>query len=119
VSIYPPISTPGMATLGRQLGIDPAILMRSATEVPGRLARPPFHAVPIRPGITVTCEGVAIDTRARVLDTAGQPMPGLFAAGMAVAPSILGTGYLAGMGMTMGAVTGRLAGEEAARHVGH
>ena len=33
--------------------------------------------------------------------------------GMIIAPNILGTGYLAGCGMTIGAVFGRIAGEEA------
>ena len=47
----------------------------------------------------------------------GAPCAGLFAAGMIMAPNVLGTGYLAGCGMTIGAVFGRIAGEEAARHV--
>ena len=34
-----------------------------------------------------------------------------------MAPNVLGTGYVAGGGMTIGAVFGRIAGEEAARHV--
>jgi tricarballylate dehydrogenase len=36
---------------------------------------------------------------------------------MAMAPNVLGTGYLAGAGLTIGAVFGRIAGAAAARHV--
>ena len=47
---------------------------------------------------------------------AGQPLPGFFAAGEAMAGNILGRGYLAGFGMTIGSVFGRIAGREAAKH---
>jgi tricarballylate dehydrogenase len=57
-----------------------------------------------------------VDERARVLSDAGQPLPGVFAAGEAMAGNILGRGYLAGFGMTIGSVFGRIAGQEAAKH---
>lgn len=41
----------------------------------------PFFAIALCPGITYTMGGIAIDGRARVLDTTGTPLPGLFAAG--------------------------------------
>jgi tricarballylate dehydrogenase len=41
----------------------------------------------------------------------------MLAAGEVMAGNILGKGYLAGTGMTIGTVFGRLAGEEAARYV--
>ena len=46
----------------------------------------------------------------------GRPAGNLFAAGEIMAGNILGRGYLAGFGMTIGTVFGRIAGEEAAQH---
>ena len=46
-----------------------------------------------------------------------QPAANIFAAGEIMAGNILGKGYLAGIGMTIGTIFGRIAGEEAARHV--
>jgi tricarballylate dehydrogenase len=46
----------------------------------------------------------------------GQPIRNLFAAGEIMAGNILGKGYLAGFGMTIGAVFGRIAGREAAHY---
>ena len=45
--------------------------------------------------------------------------PNVFAAGEIMAGNILGQGYLAGFGMTIGTVFGRIAGREAARAVAH
>jgi len=45
-----------------------------------------------------------------------KPIENLFAAGEIMAGNILGKGYLAGLGMAIGTVFGRVAGEEAARH---
>lgn len=74
---------------------------------------PPFEAYPLRPGVTFTYLGLAVDERARVLGPEG-PFEGVFAAGEIMAGSILGEGYLAGFGMTIGTVFGRIAGAEAA-----
>jgi len=46
----------------------------------------------------------------------GKPSGNMFAAGEIMAGNVLGKGYLAGIGITIGAVFGRLAGEGAARH---
>jgi succinate dehydrogenase/fumarate reductase flavoprotein subunit len=43
------------------------------------IARAPFHAVKVVPGISMTYGGVAIDTEARALDVHGAPVPGLYA----------------------------------------
>jgi tricarballylate dehydrogenase len=43
----------------------------------------------------------------------------MFAAGEIMAGNVLGKGYLAGTGMTIGSVFGRLAGEGAGRHDRH
>jgi tricarballylate dehydrogenase len=78
--------------------------------------RPPFRAYPLRPGITFTYLGVAVDRRARLLGRDGEPFPGVFAAGEIMAGNILRQGYLGGFGLTIGSVFGRIAGREAAAH---
>jgi tricarballylate dehydrogenase len=42
-------------------------------------------------------------------------MGNVFAAGMVMAANVLGDGYLAGLGVSLSTVFGRLAGEKAAR----
>jgi tricarballylate dehydrogenase len=44
----------------------------------------------------------------------GRPAPNMFAAGEIMAGNVLGRGYAAGIGMTIGSVFGRIAGREAA-----
>ena len=75
---------------------------------------PPFFAYPLRPGITFTYLGVKVDSQTRVLMRDGRPAHNIFAAGEIMAGNILGKGYLAGFGMTIGTVFGRVAGREAA-----
>jgi tricarballylate dehydrogenase len=48
----------------------------------------------------------------------GQASTNMFAAGEIMAGNVLGKGYLAGIGMTIGSVFGRIAGREAARYRG-
>jgi tricarballylate dehydrogenase len=81
-----------------------------------RIDTPPFLAYPLRTGITFSYRCLAVDERARVMAANGEPIPGVFAAGEAMAGNILGHGYLAGFGMTIGSVFGRIAGREAATH---
>jgi tricarballylate dehydrogenase len=81
-----------------------------------RIEVPPFYCYPLRPGITFTFLGLKVDERARVQMADGKPSGNLFAAGEIMSGNILGQGYLAGFGMTLGTVFGRIAGEEAARH---
>jgi tricarballylate dehydrogenase len=76
--------------------------------------RPPFYGYPLRPGITFTYLGVRVNDKAQVLMDSGQPAGNLFASGEIMAGNILGKGYLAGFGMTIGTVFGRIAGQEAA-----
>ncbi|HLF71092.1 MAG TPA: FAD-dependent tricarballylate dehydrogenase TcuA [Dehalococcoidia bacterium] len=80
------------------------------------LDTPPYLAYPLRPGITFTYHGLSVNDRAQVIATNGEPLPGVYAAGEAMAGNILGRGYLAGFGMTIGSVFGRIAGREAAKH---
>jgi tricarballylate dehydrogenase len=82
-----------------------------------RIDTPPFFAYPVRPGITFTYLGVAVNERAQVLTQDDAPIPNLFAAGEIMAGNILGQGYLAGFGMAIGTTFGRIAGSQAARYV--
>jgi tricarballylate dehydrogenase len=77
---------------------------------------PPFSSYSLRPGITFTYLGVAVDERARVIMADGSVSGNIYAAGEIMAGNVLGQGYLAGFGMTIGSVFGRIAGHEAAAH---
>ena len=81
-----------------------------------RIDAPPFQGYPLRPGITFTYLGVRVDASARVLMAGGEPAANIYAAGEIMAGNILRKGYIAGIGMTIGTVFGRIAGEGAARH---
>jgi tricarballylate dehydrogenase len=83
-----------------------------------RIDRPPYYGIAMRPGITFTYMGVAVDEEARVLRDDGTPFDNVFAAGEIMSGNILSTGYMAGFGVTIGTVWGRIAGNSAARHVG-
>jgi len=143
-SVFPPIQAGSIRELASALKVDPSALEDTVTAFnraarpgifdPSRLddcataglappkthwARaiddPPFHAYPLRPGITFTYLGVAVDRGARVLFRDGGASENIYAAGEIMAGNILGRGYLAGLGMTIGTVFGRIAGREAAR----
>ncbi|WP_298839469.1 FAD-dependent tricarballylate dehydrogenase TcuA [uncultured Roseobacter sp.] len=81
------------------------------------ISEPPFFGYALRPGVTFTYLGLRVDETARVTGAGGR-MRNLWAAGEIMAGSILGQGYLAGFGMTIGTVFGRIAGREAARNAG-
>ena len=78
--------------------------------------RRPFYGFPLRPGITFTYLGVKVNERAEVQGLGRNT--NIFAAGEIMAGNVLGRGYLAGFGMTIGSVFGRIAGREAARAAG-
>jgi tricarballylate dehydrogenase len=142
-SLYPPVRAESIEELAETLGLDSGALVRTVAEFnahcrPGHFdlsqrdgsrteglvppkshwARPldtgPFFAYPMRPGITFTYMGVAVDKTARVLRPDGR-FDNLFAAGEIMSGNFLTRGYLAGFGMTIGSVWGRIAGREAAR----
>jgi tricarballylate dehydrogenase len=104
---------------------DPAELDACATEglspPKSHWARPldtsPFYGYPLRPGITFTYLGVTVNEHAQVVMQDDRPAPNIFAAGEIMAGNILGQGYMAGFGMTIGTVFGRIAGKEAVRYV--
>lgn len=81
-----------------------------------RIDTPPYYGYTLRPGVTFTYLGINVNKSARV--TFGSKQSGnVWAAGEIMAGNILGEGYLAGFGMTIGTVFGRIAGNEAADHV--
>ncbi|PYS55365.1 MAG: FAD-dependent tricarballylate dehydrogenase TcuA [Acidobacteria bacterium] len=145
-SVFPPITAGTITELARALGLpapklestvrefnqavrpgsfDHQILDDCCTEglTPPKshwaqaIDRPPFYGYPLRPGITFTYLGVRVNERAEVQGLGART--NIFAAGEIMAGNILGKGYLAGLGMTIGAVFGRIAGREAARAAGH
>jgi tricarballylate dehydrogenase len=79
-----------------------------------KLDSPPFFGYPLRPGITFTYLGVKVNREGQVIFKDSRPAPNVFAAGEIMAGNILGQGYLAGIGMTIGTVFGRIAGKGAA-----
>jgi tricarballylate dehydrogenase len=144
--VYPPVKAGSIRELAGALALPPAALeatvqafnrsagpgrfdhtslddCRTANLVPPKshwarpLDAPPFFAYPLRPGITFTYLGVVVDERGRVILQDDRPAANVFAAGEIMAGNILGKGYVAGIGMTIGAVFGRIAGQEAAAHV--
>ncbi|MDG9884217.1 FAD-dependent tricarballylate dehydrogenase TcuA [Pseudomonas sp. GD04058] len=79
---------------------------------------PPFYGYPLRPGVTFTYLGLRTDETAAV-HFAGRPSPNLFVAGEMMAGNVLGKGYTAGVGMSIGTAFGRIAGVSAAAAAGH
>lgn len=76
------------------------------------IVTPPFYGYELRPGVTFTYLGLKVDEKAQVQSAHGA-VKNLWAAGEIMAGSLLGQGYLAGFGMTIGTVFGRKAGAEA------
>ncbi|PMS38615.1 tricarballylate dehydrogenase [Trinickia symbiotica] len=74
---------------------------------------PPFYAYALRPGITFTYLGLKVNSEAAV-HFGGEPSRNLFVAGEMMAGNILGKGYTAGVGMSIGTAFGRIAGTQAA-----
>lgn len=96
------------ATPFNRYGGDPAV-RPNPTLAP--LEKGPFYAVRVLPGSFGTFAGLATDARARVLDDADVPVPGLYAVGCDQA-SVMGGHYPAGginlgPAMTFGYVAGR------------
>jgi len=79
-----------------------------------RIDTPPFYGYPVRPGITFTYLSTKVNKQARMLMADGRETANMFAAGEIMSGNVLGRGYAAGIGMTIGSVFGRIAGREAA-----
>jgi tricarballylate dehydrogenase len=146
-SVFPPVQAASIPELAAALGLDSSALVTVVNDFnravrlgdfdPGSLdncrtegldppkshwARPidtpSYYGYPLRPGITFTYLGVTVNEQARVIMQDERPAKNVFAAGEVMAGNILGKGYLAGFGLTIGSVYGRIAGREAARHAG-
>jgi tricarballylate dehydrogenase len=142
-SLFPPIKAPSIRALAAELGLDPEALANTVIQFnaavrPGtfdhtvlddcrtegitppkthwarRIETAPFYAYPVRPGITFTYLGTRVNKEARMIMKDGKPSANMFAAGEIMAGNVLGRGYAAGIGMTIGSVFGRIAGREAA-----
>ena len=142
-SLYPPVQADTVRELADKLGLDADALdgtvsAFNAAVQPGtfddtvlddcrtegltppkshwarRIDQAPFYAYPVRPGITFTYLGTRVDRQARMVMQNGAPAENMFAAGEIMAGNVLGRGYAAGIGMTIGSVFGRIAGREAA-----
>ncbi len=75
---------------------------------------PPFYGYALRPGITFTYLGLKTDETAAV-QFGGERSDNLFVAGEMMAGNVLGKGYTAGVGMSIGTAFGRIAGTSAAQ----
>lgn len=78
------------------------------------LDQPPFYGYALRPGVTFTYQGLLTDETAAVRFN-NQPSDNLFVAGEMMAGNVLGKGYTAGIGMSIGTAFGRIAGTNAAQ----
>ena len=144
-SLWPPIQSETVEGLAEAIGLDPAALKRTVSDYnaackPGNfdttahdgcrtqgltpdktnwarpIDEPPYYAFPMCPGITFTYMGVTVDEGAKVQMADGRPAANIWAAGEIMAGNVLGQGYLAGIGITIGSVFGRKAGQNAAGH---
>src|SRR4029077_21011747 len=144
-TLFPPIAGQTIAELAGKLELDPAALEKTITEFnaavrPGtfdhtilddcrtegitppkthwarKIEAPPYLGYPVRPGITFTYLGTRVNKQTRMMMKNGKPSANMFAAGEIMAGNVLGKGYAAGMGMTIGSVFGRVAGREAAKN---
>ena len=142
-SVFPAIEADSIRKLASKLALHPSVLEETVTSfnhaiIPGSfdpsildncatrdlepskshwarpIDTPPFLGYPLRPGITFTYLGVKVNEKAQVVMQGGRPAKNIFAAGEIMAGNILGKGYMAGFGMTIGTVFGRIAGKEAA-----
>jgi len=77
------------------------------------LDTPPFEAYAVTCGITFSFGGLKINPQAQVINSDGEPIPCLYAAGELVG-GIFWFNYPGGSGLTNGAVFGRIAGKSAA-----
>jgi len=140
--VFPGIEADSLPRLARALDLDEATLMRTIddynascrvgrfdhtalddchteglTPAKTHWARPidtaPFHAYPVRPGVTFTYLGLEVDDTAAAR-FGSQPSDNLFVAGEMMAGNVLGKGYTAGVGMSIGTAFGRIAGRNAA-----
>jgi fumarate reductase flavoprotein subunit len=78
-----------------------------------KLEKPPFGIIKVKPGTIMTPGGLKIDKEIRVVRKDGSVIPGLYAAGE-VTGGYRAYGYIGGDSLAHGAVTGMVAGKNAA-----
>ena len=116
--------------LAEKLGIDPAVLVKTladwndavaagedkefgrTTGMEHDLSKAPYYAIKVAPGIHHTMGGVKINTNTQVIDTNGNVIPGLFAAGE-VTGGVHGGNRIGGNAVADIVVYGRIAGANA------
>jgi tricarballylate dehydrogenase len=142
--MYPPSRADSIAELAADLGLDPVAVGRTVDDYnaavkpgtfdPGtlddchtvgltppkshwaqRIDTPPYYGIAMRPGITFTYMGVEVNRHAQVQRIDGTSFANLYAAGEIMSGNILSSGYMAGFGLTIGSVWGRIAGTRAAQ----
>ncbi|WP_299692472.1 FAD-dependent tricarballylate dehydrogenase TcuA [uncultured Vibrio sp.] len=143
-SVFPPIKADSLEELAEKMGLDPQALESTISEFnaacrPGKfhpteldglsteglepaktnwarpIDSPPYYGYSLKTGVTFTYLGLKVNENAQVQGNDSQ-IKNLWAAGETMAGSILGQGYLAGFGMAIGTVFGRIAGKEAASY---
>lgn len=146
-SVFPPIKADSISELAEKMGLPADKLEKTVnefnvacttgdfhpTELDGlattnltpaktnwarAITEAPFYGYSLRTGVTFTYLGLKVDKSSQVQGPDGA-VENLWAAGEVMAGSILGQGYLAGFGMTIGTVFGRIAGKEAAQYANH
>lgn len=141
-AVFENIKADTLPELARKLELDPEVFMQTINEfnaacqpgtfdhtiqddchtkglVPEKthwalpIEKGPFYGYPVRPGVTFTYFGLTTDEKASVFFD-GKASPNMFAAGEINAGNVLGKGYTAGVGMSIGTAFGRIAGTQAA-----
>ncbi len=141
--VFPGVQVDSLPELAQKLGLDETTFMQTLNDynaacrigsfdhtvlddchteglIPAKThwARPldtaPFYAYALKPGITFTYLGLKVNDEAAV-HFGGQPSDNLFVAGEMMAGNVLGKGYTAGVGMSIGTAFGRIAGVQAAK----
>ena len=74
---------------------------------------PPYYGYALKPGVTFTYLSLKVNEQAAA-HFGGVVSPNLFVAGEMMAGNVLGKGYTAGVGMSIGTAFGRIAGTQAA-----
>lgn len=74
----------------------------------------PFYGYALKPGVTFTYLSLRTDATTAVF-FGGVPSDNLFVAGEMMAGNVLGKGYTAGVGMSIGTAFGRIAGAQSAQ----
>lgn len=84
--------------------------------LPRKIAKPPFYAIRCVGMSVMSPAGVVVDTEFRVIDTAGKPIPNLYAAGEILGYARLGgEAFVPGMSVTPALTFGRLLGKQILR----